>query len=43
MLQQIWYRIQPYDSIMCGYFCVGFIDFMLKDKKFIRIYKTIFS
>ena len=22
------YRIQVYDSIMCGYFCVGFIDFM---------------
>ena len=22
------YRIQAYDSIMCGYFCVGFIDFM---------------
>ena len=24
------YRIQAFDSIMCGYFCVGFIDFMLK-------------
>ena len=24
------YRIQAYDSIMCGYFCIGFIDFMLK-------------
>ena len=24
------YRIQSYDSIMCGYFCIGFIDFMLK-------------
>ena len=23
------FRIQPYDSIMCGYFCIGFIDFML--------------
>ena len=21
-----------YDSIMCGYFCIGFIDFMLKGK-----------
>ena len=20
------YRIQNYDSIMCGYFCIGFID-----------------
>ena len=26
------YRIQAYDSIMCGYFCVGFIDLMLKIK-----------
>ena len=25
-------RIQAYDSIMCGYFCVGLIDFMFKDK-----------
>ena len=24
------YRIQAYDWIMCGYFCIGFIDFMLK-------------
>ena len=23
-------RIEAYDSIMCGYFCIGFIDFMLK-------------
>ena len=23
------YRIQAYDSVMCGYFCVGFINFML--------------
>ena len=28
------YRIQAYDSIMCGYFCTGFIDFMLKGKDF---------
>ena len=26
-------RIQAYDSIMCGYFCIGFIDFMLAGKK----------
>ena len=26
------YKIQAYDLIMCGYFCIGFIDFMLKDK-----------
>ena len=26
------YRIQTYDSIMCGDYCTGFIDFMLKGK-----------
>ena len=26
------FRIQAYDSIMCGYFCIGFINFMLKSK-----------
>ena len=26
------FRIQAYDSIMCGYFCIGFIDFMFKGK-----------
>ena len=26
------FRIQAYDSIMCGYFCIGFIGFMLKGK-----------
>ena len=26
------YKMQAYDSIICGYFCIGFIDFMLKDK-----------
>ena len=30
------YRIQAYDSIMCGYFCIGFIDFMLKDKSLLE-------
>ena len=24
------FRIQAYDSIMCGYFCTGFINFMFK-------------
>ena len=28
------FRIQAYDSVMCGYFCIGFIDFMLKGNKF---------
>ena len=22
------FRIQAYDSVMCGYFCIGFIDFV---------------
>ena len=26
------FRIQAYDSIMCGYFFIGFIDFMLAGK-----------
>ena len=29
------YRIQAYDSIMCVYFCIGFIDFMIKGKSLI--------
>ena len=27
------FRIQANSSVMCGYFCTGFIDFMLADKK----------
>ena len=26
------FRTQAYDSIMCGCFCIRFIDFMFKDK-----------
>ena len=26
------FRIQAYDLKMCGYFCIGFIDFMFKGK-----------
>ena len=26
------YKIQNYDSIMCGYFGIGFIDYMFKGK-----------
>ena len=26
------FRIQAYDSIMCGYFCIEFIKYMLKGK-----------
>ena len=36
------YRIQAYDSIMCWYFCIGFIDFMLKGKSLLE-YKNLFS
>ena len=26
------YIIQAYNLVMCGYFCIGFIDFVLKGK-----------
>ena len=26
------FGIEEYDSIMCGYFCIGFIDFILAGK-----------
>ena len=26
------FRVQAHDSIMCGYFCIGLINFMLKGK-----------
>ena len=31
------FRIQAYDSIMCGYICIGFVDFFFqKGKSFIE-------
>ena len=36
------FRIQAYYSIMCGYFCIGFIDFMLKGKTLTE-YTNLFS
>ena len=30
------YRIKAYDSITCGYFCIGFIDFILKGKSLLE-------
>ena len=30
------YRIQAHVSIMCGYFSIGFIDFMLKGKNLLE-------
>ena len=35
------FRIQAYDS-MCGYFCIGFIDFMLAGKTLTK-YTNLFS
>ena len=29
------YRIQACNSMMCGYFCIKLIDFMLKGKTFL--------
>ena len=36
------YRIQAYDSIMCGCFCIGFINFMLNGKS-LTDYTNLFS
>ena len=36
------FKIQAYDSIMCRYFCVGFIKFMLKGKS-LTAYTNLFS
>ena len=36
------FRIQVYDSIMCGYFCVEFINYMLKGKTLLD-YTNLFS
>ena len=35
-------RIQAYDSVIGGYFCIGFIDFMLKGKTLTE-YTNLFS
>ena len=36
------YRIQAYDSIMCGYFCIGFINFRFNAKS-LTDYTNLFS
>ena len=36
------HRIQAYDLIMCAYFCVGFINFMLNSKSLLD-YTNLFS
>ena len=36
------FRVQENNSVMCGYFCIGFIDFMLEGKK-LTDYTNLFS
>ena len=36
------FRIQAYDSIMCGYFCIRFFDFMFEGKTLTE-YTNLFS
>ena len=36
------YRVQANDSVMCRYFCIGFIDFMLAGKTLTN-YTALFS
>ena len=36
------FRMQGYDSVICGYFCIGFIDFMLKGTS-LTDFTTFFS
>ena len=36
------FRVKTNNSVMCGYFCIGFIDFMLADKK-LTDYTNMFS
>ena len=31
-ITKIIFRIQANDSVMCGYFCVGFIDLWLRER-----------
>ena len=36
------FRIQVYDSIICGYFCIGFINFMFNGNS-LTDYTSLFS
>ena len=36
------YRIEAYDSIICGYFCIGFIDFRLNGNRLLD-YTNLYS
>ena len=35
------FRIQAHDLIMCGYFCIGFLDFILAEKTLLE-YTNLF-
>ena len=35
-------RVQAYDSITCGYFCIGFIDFIFNGKSLINFANLFF-
>ena len=37
------FRVQAYESVMCGYFCIGFIDFMLKGKSLLEYISLFLS
>ena len=36
------FRIQAYDLVMCGYFCIGFINYMFMDKS-LTDYTNLFT
>ena len=36
------FRIQAYDSVVCGYFCLGIIDFMLS-RKILKDFTSLIS
>ena len=36
------YRIQTYNCVICGYFCIGVIDFMLEGKSLL-VYTNLLS
>ena len=36
------FRTQAYDSVMCGYFCIGFINFIFEDNS-LTDFTSLFS
>ena len=36
------FRIQAYDSIMCGYFCIGFINYMFDGNNGLTDFTNLF-